>query len=90
MSRPDLNSSWSHNVWVIYVIDSVSMLPNCSGDDIPRQKRRKVSISPSNPYVGDKEDVSMLPAENWRTEQEAVVPMDGGGMIDFDYNIGDL
>lgn len=65
------------------------MFPNCSEDGAPRRKRRKVSISPSKSHMGHKEDIPMLPAENWHVDQEPVPPM-GGDMIDFDYNIDGL
>lgn len=32
----------------------------------------------------------MLPAENWRADQEAVAPMDGSDMFDFNYNMDGL
>lgn len=69
------------------------MLPNCPEDSAPRQKRRKVSISPSKLHAGDKEDkedISMLPTENWHADQEVAAPMDGGDMFDFNYNIDGL
>ncbi|KAG8219803.1 hypothetical protein J3R82DRAFT_776 [Butyriboletus roseoflavus] len=56
-------------------------------DGTPRQKRRKVAISPSKPHIRDQENVSMLPAENWRADQEASAPMGGGDMFDFNYDI---
>lgn len=67
------------------------MLPNrCPEDGIPRQKRRKVSIPPLTPHKGDRDNIPMLAAENWRADQEVVAPMDGGDMIDLNYNIDGL
>ncbi|KAF8445927.1 hypothetical protein L210DRAFT_2943023 [Boletus edulis BED1] len=52
----------------------------------PRQKRRKVSTPPPQAYMGNIDDTPMLAAENWHADQIAA-PMDGGDMVDFDYNI---
>jgi hypothetical protein len=91
MSRLGPVSSWSHSILVICVIDGVCILLNCCLEDgIPRQKRRKVSIPPLTPHKGDRDDIPMLAAENWRADQEVVAPMDAGDMIDLDYNIDGL
>lgn len=63
---------------------------NCSEDGTPRQKRRKVSISPPKPHTEDAEHGSTLTAEDWRADQEAIAPVDDSDMIDFNYNIDGL
>ncbi|KAF8140272.1 hypothetical protein EV363DRAFT_1152517 [Boletus edulis] len=40
-------------------------------------------------YMGNIDDTPMLAAENWHADQIAA-PMDGGDMVDFDYNIDGL
>lgn len=59
-------------------------------DGTPCHKRRKVYIPPSKPYTGNVEDIPMLAAENSHADEEAAAPMDGGDMIDFNYNVDGL
>ena len=72
------------------VIDGVCTLPNCPEDGIPRQKRRKVSVPLPKSHVEDIDDIPVLAAENWRADQEIFAPVDGGDIIDLNFNIGGL
>lgn len=82
------SSSWNHSIWVIRLFDSECIHPNYPEDGIPRQKRRKVS--PPQAHIGDKEDTPMLAAEECQPDQQAVVPIDVGDMIDFNYDMDGL
>lgn len=68
----------------------VCILPNCPEDGTPCQKRRKASIPPPRSHTGDIEYTPVLGTGNWRTDQEVVAPIDGGDMIDFNYDIDGL